>query len=122
MMWDGFDKRKFPRLSVQCEITVESEQTPEPMLTLTENLGVGGVCVLLDKKLERFSKCRVRIQLESREPLLESGARVVWIVPTGEAQGRRELFDTGLEFVDAPADMQLAIRDFIQDQMETSSS
>ena len=50
--WDGLDRRKFPRISYPCLVVVrKDEDDKEVFLTHTENLGVGGVCVILKKGL-----------------------------------------------------------------------
>ena len=96
-MWDGFNKRKFPRLSLRCEITIHSEIVSAPVIAATENVGVGGVCVMLDTALERFSKCRVRLDLGHKIPDLECEGKIVWIVPTKEPKAKTR-FDVGIEF------------------------
>lgn len=103
MMWDGFDKRRFPRISIRCDILMHLDSLP-PISTVTENLGVGGVCVVLDERLQRFAPCRVRLMLEDgKEPVVSTG-RIVWVVATGEAKARRKAFDTGIEFLNLSAD------------------
>ena len=96
-MWDGFNKRKFPRLSLRCEITLYPETPSGPFVTATENVGAGGVCVMLDTALERFSRCRVRLDLGQKTPDLECEGKVVWIVPTKEPKSKTR-FDVGIEF------------------------
>ncbi|MBI3306344.1 MAG: PilZ domain-containing protein [Candidatus Omnitrophica bacterium] len=97
-MWDGFDKRKFPRLNLQCEILIQSDKNSPPLKTTTENVGRGGVAVILDQPLERFSRCHVRLELGSDLPKLEGDGRVVWAVPTSDGKGAKKRFDTGIEF------------------------
>jgi c-di-GMP-binding flagellar brake protein YcgR len=118
-MWDGFNKRKFPRLNIHCEINILSEEEKAPIRTSTENLGVGGVCVILDKPLERFSKCRVKLDLQHKEFLCD--AKVVWIVPTrSEAKSTKRRFDTGLEFVGLEPEQLSAIRGYIEKSVQKS--
>jgi Tfp pilus assembly protein PilZ len=114
-MWDGFNKRKFPRLALRCEIRIHASQEPQPLVAMTENLGVGGVCVILNKPLERFEKCRIRIELGSgKTEVLECGGRVVWTVPTRVLKDARKHFDTGIEFTDLDAASLDRIRNFIE--------
>lgn len=112
-MWDGFNKRKFPRLNLHCEIDILSEDQKGPIRTNTENIGVGGVCVILDKALERFSKCRVKLDLSEKQAM-DCEAKVVWIVPTREVKSTKKRFDTGLEFVGLEPEQLSALRSFIQ--------
>jgi c-di-GMP-binding flagellar brake protein YcgR len=111
-MWDGFNKRKFPRLNIHCEINILSETQKGPIRTNTENLGIGGVCVILDKALERFSKCRVKLDLNDKEVSCE--AKVVWIVPTRETSSSKKRFDTGLEFIGLEPEHLTELRSYIQ--------
>jgi hypothetical protein len=112
-MWDGFNKRKFPRLNIHCEIDILSDDQKSPIHANTENIGVGGVCVILDKALERFSKCRVKLDFSEKHEM-DCEAKVVWIVPTREAKSTKKRFDTGLEFVGLEADQLAILRSFIQ--------
>ena len=111
-MWDGFNKRKFPRLNIHCEINIHSDSQKNPILANTENLGIGGVCVILDKALERFSKCRLRLDLNEKE--VDCEAKVVWIVPTREVKSTKKRFDTGLEFVGLEPEQLTLLRSYIQ--------
>lgn len=99
MMWDGFNKRKFPRVSVRCEINVQTlRRKKKPIAAFTENIGSGGVCVMLQKELKRFTSCRLSLELDEKLPKIESPARIVWTVPTGKLKSRKSSYDTGIEF------------------------
>lgn len=106
-MWDGFDKRKFPRLNLQCEILIQSDKQPQPLKTTTENVGRGGVAVILHRPLERFSRCHLRLELDAKDSKVEGAGRVVWSVPTSDAKGAKKRFDTGIEFTNlGPAEQE----------------
>ena len=113
-MWDGFDKRKFPRLALQCEILIHSQTQPRPISTMTENVGIGGLCVILDRELDRFEKCRVRLELKSPYRPIGCLGQIVWTVPTRQVKSRKFRFDTGIEFLDLEPDLQASIRSFIE--------
>ena len=113
-MWDGFNQRKFPRVNLQCEIIIQAEELAAPISTLTENVGAGGVCVILDKALERFSECRIRLHLDEKMPTIDCSAKVVWAVPTQSLKSSKKKFDTGLEFVKIESAGVQRIRDFIE--------
>ena len=118
-MWDGFNKRKFPRLNIHCEIDILSEIQKGPIRTNTENIGIGGVCVILDKPLERFSKCRLKLDLTDQE--VRCDAKVVWIVPTREGNRSKKKFDTGLEFEGIESGQLSALRSFIIKSVQKTS-
>ena len=113
-MWDGFNQRKFPRVNLQCEILIQALELAEPIPAVTENVGAGGVCVILDKSLERFSKCRIRLHLNPTEPVIDCEGKVVWAVPTREIKSTRKRFDTGIEFVELESAGGQKIREFIE--------
>lgn len=120
-MWDGFNKRKFPRLALRCEITILSDVSGRPVLTLTENLGAGGVCVILDHPLERFSKCRLRLELEEGKPAIDCSGRVVWAVPTQGGKSGKQ-YDIGIEFTGLEPEQAQTVRSFIEAEVKKSPS
>lgn len=112
-MWDGFNKRKFPRIKLQCEIAIQSDGPKYAIHAITENVGIGGVCVILDQPLERFSKCRLRLELKSKHEI-DCAAKVVWMVPTQAAKGSKKRFDTGLEFLGLEPEEGEILKAFLQ--------
>ena len=116
-MWDGFNKRKFPRLNLKCEIYVHSSPAAPAVKTVTENLGVGGVCFILDQPLERFSRCKIRLELDPKIPLIEGLGKVVWTIPVGDASSSKKRFDTGVEFQDLKAGDRELISTFIESRL-----
>lgn len=118
-MWDGFNKRKFPRLSIHCEIDILSAIQKAPIRTDTENIGIGGVCVILDKALERFSHCRITLDLIDEE--VRCDAKVVWVVPTRAGKGSKKRFDTGLEFIGLEPERLSVLRSFIEKSVQKSA-
>lgn len=100
-MWDGFDKRKFPRMNLHCEIEIRSpEETSEPIKTMTENVGAGGVAVFVNRPLERFSTCKIRLDFDpKRADGVHCEGKVVWIVPTQDDIHHKPRYDVGIEFV-----------------------
>ena len=113
-MWDGFNQRKFPRVNLQCEILIRAEELAAPISTVTENVGAGGVCVILDKPLERFSKCRIRLHLDEKAPVIDCGGKIVWVVSTQAIKSSKRRFDTGIEFVELEPANAGRIREFIE--------
>ncbi len=120
-MWDGFNQRKFPRVSLQCEISIESPDLAKPISAFTENVGAGGVCVILDKALERFSKCRIRFHLDDKNPMIDCEGKVVWAVPTQEIKSSKTRFDTGIQFVELEASGSQRIREFLETRVPQKS-
>ncbi len=116
-MWDGFNQRKFPRINLQCEIDILSETQSSPVKAATENIGVGGVCVILDKSLERFSQCRLRLDLDGKNDFYCDG-KIVWIVPTRDSRSSKKRYDTGIEFQNIDENQIEKIRQFIEKSLK----
>ena len=115
MAWSGgLDQRAFPRFSTHCDIAIENQQFSQGFKAKTQNLGVGGVCVILDQGLEKLSQVRVRLSLGPAKKSIECNGRVVWIVRSKELKSRKVSFDTGIEFVNLSPEDQARIEEFIQ--------
>ena len=115
-MWDGFNKRKFPRVNVACEIVVHPAKSA-PLATLTENLGAGGVCIMLDRPLKRFSACQLRLELKEDLSKIDCRGKVVWAIATKKsARDTKRSYDIGIEFVELSEESAALIRQFLQEQ------
>lgn len=117
-MWDGFNKRKFPRINLCCELTIGHQPKEQVLKVQTENLGAGGVCVILEKHLERFSTVFIRLELDPNLPWIECLGKVVWCVPSHGAKSGKECFDTGIEFVGLQPAQQDLIRSYVESRVE----
>lgn len=118
MMWDGFNKRKFPRLNLQCEIEIQSEVQSFPVIqTITENVGMGGVCVIVDQSLGRFNRCRLRLELNHQpdKQVVECSGKVVWIIATRDIRSRKIRYDTGIEFMDIESDTRKMLKAYLEE-------
>ena len=120
-MWDGFNKRKFPRLSLRCELTLRNQSAASQVLTgQTENVGAGGVCIILPHPLERFSVVSIRLELDPNLPWIECLGKVVWSVPAREVATQKKSFDTGIEFLKLDPGQQDLIRSYVISRLEES--
>lgn len=69
--------------------------------TYTENIGVGGICVILEKDLGLFSPVELQIDLKDNLPGVECDGTIVWVVRRAEHEKRRpNHYDIGIEFID----------------------
>ncbi len=102
--WEGgLNRRKFPRVSYPCLLILRNnnENENEALLTHTENIGVGGVCVILRRPLKMFCPVEVELDLLDLKEHIKCKAKVVWNVQRkGELSRKPLFFDTGIEFVD----------------------
>ncbi|MEA3489329.1 MAG: PilZ domain-containing protein [Candidatus Omnitrophota bacterium] len=99
MIWEGINQRNFPRVSYKCRIRVSTDGREEVIETFTENIGAGGICVVLEKGFGLFEVVSLEIFIEDEaNPILCEGT-IVWVVkrhPVSHAEMTR--YDTGIEF------------------------
>ena len=117
-MWDGFNKRKFPRLNLRCDLILKDAPQGQVIRTQTQNVGAGGLCVLLECPLEKFPFLSLRLELDASLPFVECQGKVVWVVPSREALTKKNCFDTGIEFVNLEPAHQDLIRRYIESRVE----
>lgn len=99
-MWHGMNRRKFPRAKYSCSIFIKKKDSSRAISTRTENIGAGGICVMLDEDLGLFQTVDLELRLDDNNPPIKSSATVVWVVKKHpEKKGDIYLYDTGVEFV-----------------------
>lgn len=113
-MWQGIDRRRFPRADYPCKIVVFKKGKTEKFSTHTENIGVGGVCVILERGLDKFLPVELILYLENGHPPIECDGRVVWVVK------RQAEFDTGIEFVNIKEKDALRIERIVQECLKAN--
>ena len=102
MSWGGFESRKFPRVNADCKIYIQTVNQKSTRAAKTENIGIGGICVVLDEPLEKLSKVRIQLDLQDGLPPLECAGRVAWNVQTKKLTDAVARYDTGIEFTNLP--------------------
>lgn len=112
MTWGGLDQRVFPRFSTGCDILIQGKKGP-PIRAKTENLGAGGVCVILGEELEKLTHVRLRLNLDTNRPPVECEGRVIWTVASKVLGTRKVTFDTGIEFLNLAPETGSAITAFV---------
>ena len=100
-MWNGINRRKFPRANYKCYITIKKRLTAKTISTRTENIGAGGICVMLKEDIGLFQGVDLEIFLDDNAPPIKCGGTVVWVVKKHQLnQKDAYLYDTGVEFID----------------------
>ncbi len=112
-LWDGFNKRKFPRLHLTCEVVVQPMGKQKAFTASTEDVGMGGVSVMLPEPLERFDRCKISLELKDGEPPVQCIGRSVWVIPSQDRKSAKKNFDTGFEFLDLDEFSRKRLRAFI---------
>jgi c-di-GMP-binding flagellar brake protein YcgR len=101
MAWEGLNRRKFPRANFPCLIKIVHEgHNDELLLTHTENISVGGACVIIKRSLELFMPVNVEIDLMDGGDSIACRSRVVWSVRRKAiVEVKPNQYDLGLEFL-----------------------
>jgi len=101
MVWSGIDRRKFPRANYKCLVTLRKKDGVQTFTTQTENIGAGGVCVILPERLDIFASVDLVITLVEGRPPIKTGGSIVWTVKSCDPKKlKANCYDTGIEFVD----------------------
>lgn len=101
--WDGLNRRRFPRVKYPCLVVLRNETGSGGgvILTHTENVGVGGVCVILKQNIKMFSEVSVELDLLDLGDHIKAKAKVVWNVQRkNDEEHKPSFYDVGLEFID----------------------
>jgi len=112
-LWDGFNKRKFPRLHLTCDVEILPVGKPKSFTASTEDIGLGGVSVLLPEALERFDRCKIHIELKDGAAPVQCTGRSVWVIPSQDRKSAKKNFDTGLEFLDMDDQSRKRLQSFL---------
>ena len=101
MGWQGLDRRNFPRVIYPCLVKIKTPQgEQESLLTHTENIGGGGICVIVKKEIRLFTDVELEIDLLDTDDHLKAQGRVVWSVRRKSMEELKPMFyDIGVEFV-----------------------
>ena len=101
--WDGLDRRKFPRVNYPCLVVIrhDSGADRDVILTHTENVGIGGVCLILKQDLKMFCPVEIELDLLDLQEHIKCPGKVVWNVQRKTSVRNKPLFyDVGIEFQD----------------------
>jgi len=96
MAWDGVEKRNFIRANFPCKIIIytPSEHT---LISHTENIGAGGVRVIIEESLDISSLVGLEVFLSGAQIICKG--RIVWVVEkSGSEKTEANIWDTGIEF------------------------
>lgn len=116
MTWEGMDRRKFPRVMYPCMVKVVSSSGSENiLLTHTENIGLGGVCVTIKNEVKLFTPIEMEIDLLDCDEHIKPKGKVVWNVRRKATEAVKPMFyDIGIEFTTISQRDQTRLRDNLQ--------
>jgi Tfp pilus assembly protein PilZ len=116
MNWKGTDRRQFPRVMYPCMVKIiSSNKEQELMLTHTENIGQGGLCVIVKKEIELFAPVAMEVDLLDISDHLHLKGKVVWKARRKPEEKVKPLFySIGIEFTQ----MSQADHDHLQQNLQ----
>lgn len=118
--WDGLNRRQFPRVMYPCLVILRHQgEDPEIILSHTENVGIGGLSVIIKKNIPIFSEVSVEIDLLDLAKHIKCDGKVVWSVKREYVNSKKPAFyDLGIEFEDLPVKdkkrLEAAIGDLVE--------
>ncbi len=122
--WQGLNKRQFPRIKYPCLIVIRNSDDGknETVLTHTDNVGVGGVCIALKQTVKMFSIVEIELDLLDLGDHICCKGKVVWNVEKkNDDKNEPRVFDVGIEFADIKEEDQLRLREVIARLVKNST-
>ena len=115
-MWDGVDRRIFPRAEYPCLITVRKNTPPtEAILTHTDNISLGGVRVVIAKKVEAMTEIDLEIDLKDTLPTVISRATIAWVkIIVSSQKDKSPRYDTGIRFLGLKDEYRRRIQSIVE--------
>lgn len=117
-MWESLDQRRFPRINIPCDIEIRDPKNAFHYSTVTQNIGAGGVCVILPKELPRSTLVYIKLYVPGRDVPVECSGKVCWRVESKIMPRQLSQFDTGLEFLDIQAHDREYVRDLVDNRIK----
>ena len=121
--WDGLNRRKFPRVNYPCLIKIcHARGEPEMILTHTENVGVGGVSVIVKKNFQLFAPVELEIDLMDTGNHIKCQGKVVWSIRRKLTEtSKPSFYDLGIEFLEIPAGEHKRLEEIVQRLVATDT-
>ncbi len=117
-MWDGINRRKFPRANYRCFISIKKRLTANTISTQTENIGAGGICVLVNEDLGLFQGVDLELFLDDSKHPIKCGGTVVWVVKKSSSKKTAVIYDTGIEFIDIRPEDKEKVSEIVEGLIE----
>jgi Tfp pilus assembly protein PilZ len=116
MSWSGLNRRQFPRVIYPCMVKCTGEGDNKGiLLTHTENIGEGGLCLTIKKALRLFSLIELELDLLDADEHMFLKGKVVWSVRRKAIEDIKPLFyDIGVEFIDLSNKDQARLRTTVE--------
>ena len=124
--WEGLNRRKFPRVNYPCLVVIrnnsEGDEKNNVILTHTDNVGIGGVCVVLKQNVKMFSEVELELDLLDLGEHICCNGKVVWNVQRqSEAPEKPLFFDIGIEFTNIAGEDQKRLERIVERLVRNST-
>ena len=120
MVWEGIDKRKFPRIRYRCLIRVSRNGQEEVTETFTENIGLGGISVVLKESFGLFEAVSLEIFIDGS--VVKCDGTIVWVVKKHPMKEEEiVMYDTGIEFHNMDAEGKTNITRLVEDILKSDT-
>lgn len=119
MGWSGIDTRRGVRIAFECVVIVNKKEASLVFRTQTENISVGGICVILEKRLLKNTPVEIELFLPDSPVPITCVGKVAWSFKRNENTRKKPLqFDTGLEFIDITQEDKSCLKRIIEELLE----
>ena len=95
------NRRKFPRANYKCVISIKSDEPIHRVIsTHTENIGIGGICVIIKENIDLFENVQLELLLDDSNLPIRCAGSIVWVIKRTDPKNKAALtYDTGIEFL-----------------------
>lgn len=94
------EKRRFPRASIACKISTIFGERLLVFESHTENIGEGGIRVILEENLNISTIVDIELFLSEKELPIRCKGEIAWDKEMKPEKIRPRLFDTGIKFTE----------------------
>ena len=108
------DNRKFPRADIPCKVSTIFAERLLVFASHTENMGVGGIRVILEEKLQVSIIVNLELLLLDNEKRIKCTGQVVWVKEINPPEVKPRLFSTGIRFIDVVGSGREEIRKVVK--------
>jgi c-di-GMP-binding flagellar brake protein YcgR len=111
------EKREYVRLDLNVRVDwkkiSETSDPAEEFTDKTKNISVGGLCLIVNEKLNVGDSLQIALELPSKK-IIDMEGRVMWINEY-EIFGKEEeqFYDVGIEFMNISKDEREEIKEFV---------
>lgn len=121
MDWAGINTRtrKSVRVFFECTVIVKKARSSIVFHSATENMSMGGVCIILEKELLRNTPVELELSLPDDLPCVKCTGKIMWSTKRNKYTKKKlSQFDTGIEFVDVSGQDKSRMKRIIDELLE----